>query len=596
MATFTVTTLQDVVDPGDGKLSLREAVDLANGSGEPGRIGFASDLEGQTLVLSGGDLAIGHDLQINGDSNHDGQRITIDGDRKSRIFDISGTAVDVRLSDLSMTHGFGAGDNGGAITLGKGDRLDLVRSDVSRSTTGGYDTGYGNGGAIFADQGSRLSMTGSYLGYNKGAKGGGLYAGEGSRITIKDSQLQHNRGSNYRYGQGGAIDGRGSNIAITGSTIADNSAAGDGGGIRVSHSQLSLTDSTVTGNFGDYRLGAGSGGGIQIQDDSDVRIVGSTVTGNHLYDSPINQGAGIFISKGVYTPTSRLSLGNSIVAGNYLTSVDNPTVQASDIGNTISSSNGHNIFGSTVQGAVDGDRQDVTPGQVFAAIDPTTGGGRLGLNGGPTPTVALRDNVNSPALSGADPFGSGAADQRGVARPQPTGSNPDIGAFELPQGTLSGTPSSLNDVLTGTDRTDLFAALDGNDVVRGLGGNDRIDGGQGSDTLRGGAGNDVLRGDSGNDLLVGGAGNDVIDGGDGNDTAVEGGKFKDFSIVRQDSSWIVSDNNPADGNQGMDKLSNVEAIRFGDRSVDLMSGGPGARHGDLVAHGAPHSAGVLAGA
>ena len=70
---------------------------------------------------------------------------------------------------------------------------------------------------------------------------------------------------------------------------------------------------------------------------------------------------------------------------------------------------------------------------MFAAIDPTTGGGLLADNGGPTQTIALRDAPDNPALGGADPADAPATDQRGVARPQPDGTNPDIGAFELDQ-------------------------------------------------------------------------------------------------------------------------------------------------------------------
>ena len=56
MATFTVNTAQDVVDPGDGRLSLREAVRQANATEAADTIRFATFLEGRTLVLSGSQL------------------------------------------------------------------------------------------------------------------------------------------------------------------------------------------------------------------------------------------------------------------------------------------------------------------------------------------------------------------------------------------------------------------------------------------------------------------------------------------------------------------------------------------------------------
>ena len=61
MAYLTVTTQADVVDPSDGKLSLREAVALANGSSGLDTIRFVASLEGQTLILTGGELMLRYD-------------------------------------------------------------------------------------------------------------------------------------------------------------------------------------------------------------------------------------------------------------------------------------------------------------------------------------------------------------------------------------------------------------------------------------------------------------------------------------------------------------------------------------------------------
>ena len=86
MTTFTVTTLADVVNAGDGKLSLREAVAQANASAAADRIVFASGLEGKTLALAHGELLVTHDLTIDGDANNDGVRVTIDGSEEDAEF------------------------------------------------------------------------------------------------------------------------------------------------------------------------------------------------------------------------------------------------------------------------------------------------------------------------------------------------------------------------------------------------------------------------------------------------------------------------------------------------------------------------------
>ena len=54
---------------------------------------------------------------------------------------------------------------------------------------------------------------------------------------------------------------------------------------------------------------------------------------------------------------------------------------ADDISGTITFSNGHNVFGSDVAGNVPGDRENIAAGALFAAVDPATGGGKLGPDG-----------------------------------------------------------------------------------------------------------------------------------------------------------------------------------------------------------------------
>ncbi|WP_445778729.1 hypothetical protein [Shewanella sp.] len=103
-----------------------------------------------------------------------------------------------------------------------------------------------------------------------------------------------------------------------------------------------------------------------------------------------------------------------------------------------------------------------------------------------------------------------------------------------------------------------------------------------SDWIDAGAGNDTILGGKEGDEIKGGRGNDSIDGGsegllkflklDGfdawviRDTARYDGKRADFSVIYndQDKTYTVTDNNPVDGNEGVDTLSNIDAIQFGD--------------------------------
>ncbi len=112
----------------------------------------------------------------------------------------------------------------------------------------------------------------------------------------------------------------------------------------------------------------------------------------------------------------------------------------------IAFSNGHNVFGSDVAGAVAGDRENRPAAAIFATIDPATGGGLLNPNG----VVSLRNDVANPALTGADPLAASRVGQLGTsARPQPAGSLPDIGSIEINQPLSTGAPPTTT-CCTGT--------------------------------------------------------------------------------------------------------------------------------------------------
>lgn len=75
-------------------------------------------------------------------------------------------------------------------------------------------------------------------------------------------------------------------------------------------------------------------------------------------------------------------------------------------------------------------------------------------------------------------------------------------------------PTTGDDILRGTEFSDLFDGQGGNDRLLGRGGNDRLYGGVGNDLLDGGTGNDQLHGQAGSDTYRFGLG-------DGQDTIVD---------------------------------------------------------------------------
>ena len=80
MAIYTVDTTADIVDAGDGVLSLREALALADATEAADTILFADAVQGRTIVLAGSQLTVNSDVTIDG-----GSGVTLDADEKSRV-------------------------------------------------------------------------------------------------------------------------------------------------------------------------------------------------------------------------------------------------------------------------------------------------------------------------------------------------------------------------------------------------------------------------------------------------------------------------------------------------------------------------------
>ena len=136
MAYLTVTTQFDVVAPGDGQLSLREALTLANGSSGPDTIRFSATVVGQTLVLTGGELTITDDVTIDGNNGGAAAQTTIDANQASRVLSITGGGTEATLNGLVITNGRSNGEPGGGIFLGSQASLTLTDCVVTDNDTG----------------------------------------------------------------------------------------------------------------------------------------------------------------------------------------------------------------------------------------------------------------------------------------------------------------------------------------------------------------------------------------------------------------------------------------------------------------------------
>src|SRR6516164_3713939 len=148
LSTWTVTS---PADSGDGSL---RAIIAATQNGD--QIVFDPSLQGQTITLTSGQLAVTKSLDIEGLG---ADQLGISGNHASRIFAISGGAT-VTIGGLTITGGMalGAPGQGGGI-LNASSTLSLSQVVLSGNQTLGGTGGAGQGGAVANIGGGTLMVT-----------------------------------------------------------------------------------------------------------------------------------------------------------------------------------------------------------------------------------------------------------------------------------------------------------------------------------------------------------------------------------------------------------------------------------------------------
>ena len=440
-ATFTVTTTLDMIDEGDHKLSLREAVIRTNDLTGPDTIvlpvGVIKYYFFQTIDLT-------DSVTIRGAGA--GKSI-VDAQRLNRAFDIRGTApssIEVVLQGLTVRNGNITGPGGGILVAnadlivrgsivtgnrastsgggianvdGTGD-VTVIRSTVAHNVAGG------NGGGIFLfGTPGVLTIQNSTVRRNLGASGGGVYA---TTATLINSSVNDNFASaigggiravtavtltnSTVAGNVAAIGGglmTGGTASLTNCTVSGNSSfTSDGGGILAS--TTNLTNCTVSGNSA-----IGSGGGINA--------ITATLLNCTVVENSAHTGGGLF-----HNPGGTFNVRNTIVALNLVDFTGTGPNLSGDF-----TSGGHNLIGDGAGGT--GFTNDVNGDMVGIAgnpIDPKLG--PLANNGGRTKTHALL--AGSRAIDRGDNSILPPTDQRGFPRKKDGNFDGvkvvDIGAFE----------------------------------------------------------------------------------------------------------------------------------------------------------------------
>src|SRR5262245_292699 len=244
-ATFLVPTLADVVNPADGKVSLREAISRANATAEqdtvvlqPGvyRIGLAGANEDANVT---GDFDVKNPLTIVGQS---ASNTVIDGGKLDRLFDVHGT-LSVGLARLTLRNGVVVQTRGGAVRAETGN-LRLDACIVSGNSA--Y-----NGGGIYAD-GGNVTLAGCVVSGNGATVGGGGIHLDAGTLTVRDGVVRNNRAG---VGGGGILALK---ATLTNCNISGNGAP-KGGGVYAEIGSVTLVGCVVSRN-----VATETGGGISV--------------------------------------------------------------------------------------------------------------------------------------------------------------------------------------------------------------------------------------------------------------------------------------------------------------------------------------------
>ena len=190
------------------------------------------------------------------------------------------------LKNLSITGGR-AWFGGGIRYYGEDLNYSLKISDCTVSKNYGQ---YGGGMMI---QGGIVTLTdGTVIGNNSSSNGGGIYANTGTTVTLNGATISNNTTTSG--GAGIYISGDGSNIGSTNfiingnTTISENSAGSDGGGILIENAKLSVDgDNNVIKN----NSSNGAGGGLYSLN-SNITMKKSEISNNATFNN--GNGGGFY--------------------------------------------------------------------------------------------------------------------------------------------------------------------------------------------------------------------------------------------------------------------------------------------------------------
>jgi len=471
---YQVDSLADTADEvvGDGlcktaknQCTLRAAIEEIQAPGSSGTDRIEFTLSGQIALINGPLPEIVDDITIVGTGE-----LIVDGGERSRLFSINSQGI-LHLEKLTLINGEAGGNpaNGGLLYNEGELSLQQVVLSGGAANQGGaiYNLGQAklvqvqlrnnqsrfHGGAIYTTgEESQLILEKVTLHENHATLGygGAIYSELGAKVQIQSSQLGQ-KGLSNGANRGAGIYNSGGAITLAATTIAYNSAAGNGGGLYIAdQGTMTIANSTLSNNRADN-----DGGALYLDNPGNVNFNHATLTGN-LADGDGNgsgDGGAFAIAQaeiltGTSTITGTIQFKGSIIAGNFDHSNERANcgtvADEGQIGSQLKNvlSAGLNVWGDNIGCPVQ--ENDFDLAALGLTIDQILSTNLQNYGGGTQTHALIRNSI---ALDQSDPAQCAAPlsiDQRGIARPQ--GNGCDIGAFEAIQVDL-GLTKSVDSIL-----------------------------------------------------------------------------------------------------------------------------------------------------
>ncbi len=343
---LVVTTLVDKLDTNydPANLSLREALALANADPDANTINFAPSLDGGTISLSLGELAITDSVTIEGPG---AAELTVNANSQSRIFDVGdgsdATNISVEIDGLTLTGG--RADDGGAV-YSSAENLALNFVNITGNTAN--ISGAGVYALVITDTPTEIAIQNCTISENSAIMdGGGIYVYTSGALTIQNDTISQNTA--YDYGGGISATVYGGTSTIQNCSFTGNSAGMGGGGVwagALGGGAATIQNSTISGNSS-----GGPGGGIFLSADGTATIEDNTISGNSAVSGGgvyayASQLGSITIQRGTISGNSAGTSGGGIsVDSSGATAIEDTIVS----GNT-ASSGGDGIYATTRAG------------------------------------------------------------------------------------------------------------------------------------------------------------------------------------------------------------------------------------------------------